>query len=128
MVGYKFFPPADKSQDEIWDYTYKEWGEAQADKYITGLHSHIQKLADKKLLWRPVPKSLVLPSDLEMEVFFSRYERHYLFFRELTEDMIGIMSILHDSMHIPVHRYRSRRTQFPRLQSWLLQPARRWQR
>jgi len=37
-----------------------------------------------------------------MEVFFSRYERHYLFFRELTEDMIGIMSILHDSMHIPV--------------------------
>ncbi len=102
MVGYKFFPPADKSQDEIWDYTYKEWGEAQADKYITGLHSHIQKLTDKKLLWRPVPKSLVLPSDLEMEVFFSRYERHYLFFRELTEDMIGIMSILHDSMHLPV--------------------------
>jgi len=102
MIGYKFFPPADKSQDEIWDYTYKEWGAAQADKYITGLHSHIQKLADKKLLWRPVPKSLVLPPDLEMEVFFSRYERHYLFFRELTEDMIGIMSILHDSMHIPV--------------------------
>ena len=66
MVGYKFFPPADRSQDEIWDYTYKEWGEAQADKYITGLHSHIQKLADKKLF------------------------------------MIGIMSILHDSMHIPV--------------------------
>ena len=66
MVGYKFFPPADKSQDEIWDYTHQEWGEAQADKYITGLHSHIQKLADKKLF------------------------------------MIGIMSILHDSMHIPV--------------------------
>ena len=29
MIGYKFFPPADKSQDEIWDYTYKEWGAAQ---------------------------------------------------------------------------------------------------
>lgn len=102
MAGYKFFSPADKSQDAIWDYTYEEWGEVQADKYIIGLHSHIQKLADNKLLWMPVPKSLALPSDLEIEVFFSHYERHYVFFRELTEDTIGIMSILHDSMHIPV--------------------------
>ena len=37
MVGYKFFPPADKSQDEIWDYTYREWGEAQADKYMSSV-------------------------------------------------------------------------------------------
>ncbi len=102
MVGYKFFPTADKSQDAIWDYTYEEWGEAQANKYITGLHSHIQKLADKKLLWWPIPKSFVLPADLEMEVFFSHYEKHYIFFRELRKGIIGIMSILHDSMHIPV--------------------------
>jgi toxin ParE1/3/4 len=102
MAGYKFFPAADKSQDAIWDYTYEEWGEAQANKYIKGLHSHIQKLADKKLLWRPISKSLALPAGLEREVFSSHYERHYVFFRELTGGTIGIMSILHDTMHIPV--------------------------
>ncbi len=102
MAGYKFYPTADKSQDAIWDYTYEEWGEAQANKYIMGLHSHIQKIADKKLLQKPIPKSLVSPADLEMEGFFSHYEKHYIFFRELGKGNIGIMSILHDSMHIPV--------------------------
>ena len=39
-----------KSRNEAWEWLRKE-------------------LADKKLLRRPVPKSLVLPSDSEMEVF-----------------------------------------------------------
>ncbi len=47
-------------------------------------------------------KKFVSPADLKMEVFFSHYEKHYIFFRDLRKGIIGIMSILHDSMHIPV--------------------------
>ena len=33
----------------------------------------------------------------------SHYQHRYVFFRELTDDSIGIMSLLHESMNMPVH-------------------------
>jgi len=60
MAEYLFFPAADKAQDGIWDYTVKTWGEAQAEKYIRGLHDHLQKLADKQRVWRLLPNSLIV--------------------------------------------------------------------
>lgn len=102
MAGYRFFATADRRQDEIWEYTCKQWGENQAKQYIQGLHDHLQKLADKKIPWRPLPAGLVLPSDLDISIFFSRYEKHYIFFRELSRNAIGVLSILHGAMQIPV--------------------------
>ncbi|VAX07454.1 hypothetical protein MNBD_GAMMA26-738 [hydrothermal vent metagenome] len=102
MANYRFYPAADQRQDEIWGYTCEQWGEAQAEKYIRGLHSHIQELADRKRLWKSLPGTLIVPPDLDIDVFFSRYEHHYLFFRELSDGAIGVMSILHEAMDIPV--------------------------
>ena len=102
MSGYLFYPPADAAQDRIWKDTIIQWGEAQAFTYITGLHAHLQKLSETKALWRRLPSDLVVPADLKVQAFFSRYERHYLFFRELPSGKIGIMAILHDRMDIPV--------------------------
>ncbi len=102
MAGYRFFPAADLRQDEIWEYTCKHWGEKQAEKYIRDLHNHLQELADKKKLWRPLSCSMIIPSDIKINVYFSHYKRHYIFFRELSDDLIGVMSILHDSIDIPV--------------------------
>ncbi|NOQ34890.1 MAG: type II toxin-antitoxin system RelE/ParE family toxin [Methylococcaceae bacterium] len=102
MPSYRFFPPADRRQDEIWDYSDKTWSKAQAEKYIRNLHKHLQALADRKKQWRNLPNSLIVPPDLNIKIYFSQYERHYVFFRELSEDSIGIMSILHESMDIPV--------------------------
>ncbi len=102
MSGYLFYPPADAAQDCIWKDTIIQWGEAQAVTYITGLHAHLQKLSETKALWRRLPSDLAVPADLKVQAFFSRYERHYLFFRELPSGKIGIMAILHDRMDIPV--------------------------
>jgi plasmid stabilization system protein ParE len=102
MASYRFFPAADRRQDEIWEYTCKQWGENQAKQYIQGLHDHLQKLADKKIPWRPLPAGLVVPSDLDISIFFSRHEKHYIFFRELSSNAIGVLSILHGAMQIPV--------------------------
>ncbi len=101
MANYRFFKTADKQQDQIWDYTFQQWGQAQAEKYIRGLHSHMQHLADKALPWRTLPQTLTNPLDLDIPVHFSHYEQHILFFRELS-DGIGILSILHQSMDLPV--------------------------
>ncbi len=70
MTGYRFYPTADKAQDDIWDYSVREWGEVRAATYIKGLHEHLQKLADRELRWRDLPVSLVIPGDLQIEAWF----------------------------------------------------------
>ena len=102
MSRYRFFSAADRRLDEIWTYTYEQWGEAQAKKYIQGLHRHIQKLANREIPWRRLPHSLLGLPDLAIEIFFSKYQKHYIFFRELPSGIIGVMSLLHVSMQIPI--------------------------
>lgn len=97
-----FFPPADAAQNEIWDYTCDLWGQEQAEKYITGLHEHLKLLSEKKKLWWSLPAGRVVPSDLNIQAYFSRYEHHYIFFRELSGNRVGVMSILHEKSDIPV--------------------------
>ena len=106
MSTYRFFPPADAAQDDIWRYSYEEWGQKQAKKYITQLHAHLQALADQELPWLRLPADLVVPSDLDLDVYFSRYERHVIFFRPLRDGAIGVLSILHAQMDIPVRLIR----------------------
>ena len=102
MVNYLFFPAADKAQDNIWQYTENKWGREQAEKYILGLHLHLKELAGRQQIWHALPSSLIVPPDLDIGVYFSRYEHHQIFFRELSNNRIGIMSILHARADIPV--------------------------
>jgi plasmid stabilization system protein ParE len=102
MAGYRFYPRADAAQDRIWHDTSDRWGEGQADTYIRGLHSHLERLCKSRLVWRKLPQKLAVPSDVTRKAFFSRYEHHYVFFRELDNGDLGIMSILHEKMDLPV--------------------------
>lgn len=102
MAAYRFYPRADAAQDKIWRDTSDTWGEAQADTYIRGLHAHLQRLCDNRLIWRRLPQKLAVPSDIKRKAYFSRYERHFVFFRELGNGDVGVMSILHERMDLPV--------------------------
>jgi plasmid stabilization system protein ParE len=102
MAGYLFYPPADAAQDRIWNDTVEKWGEAQAIRYVTGLHQHLQFLSETPPLWRKLPGNLAIATDLKVDVYFSHYGRHYVFFRKLSGDRIGVVSILHDRMDVPV--------------------------
>jgi len=102
MVAYRFYPRADAAQDRIWRDTVEKWGVEQAVTYITGLHTHLQRLCDDKSLWRKLPQRLAVPSDVKHEAYFNRYKHHYVFFRELDNGDLGVMSILHERMDVPV--------------------------
>lgn len=102
MAAYRFYPTADAAQDRIWRDTVDTWGEAQAVTYIAGLHAHLLRLTKSKALWRRLPRNLAVAADIRKDAYFTHYERHYLFFRELDNGDIGVISILHDRMDIPV--------------------------
>ncbi len=101
-MKYLLFHVADNQQDDIWHYTLNTWGESQAKKYIIGLHDCFQAIADKKLIWRLLPQHLVVPQDLSVDVYFVQYEKHHIFFKQLSGDTIGILAILHESMNMPI--------------------------
>ena len=85
--------PASRRIDEIYQYTADKWGEAQAERYVSGLFDAIRGLADDTTLSRPVPASL------GGRGFFFKYERHFVYWRRLDDRTIGIVSILHEQMH-----------------------------
>ena len=46
------------------------------------------------MLWRKLREQTML------NAYFVKYQRHYLFFRELEDDLIGVMSIIHEQRDI----------------------------
>ena len=40
-----------------------------------------------------------IPAEFEVEGFFFRYARHFMYWRRLTNGDIGIFTILHERMH-----------------------------
>ena len=91
----KIFPAARRRIIEIWHYTDKAWGEKQADKYVRGLYKAIDEAGSKKYLWRKIEHEDV------KGIYFVRYAHHYIFFRELSREILGVINVLHESMDIP---------------------------
>lgn len=92
----KFLRAAKNRFLEIWDHTERTWGEVQADRYIRGLVDAIHETAADRPRWRP------LLHEGFPGVYFIRFERHFIFFRNLSMEAIGVISALHDSMDIPM--------------------------
>jgi plasmid stabilization system protein ParE len=95
-MSHKVFPAARRAIIEIWHYTQRTWGDKQADKYVRGLSRTIDQAAADRTRWKS--------ADFEgvSNVYFVKYERHFIFFRELSQRRLGVISILHDNMNIPI--------------------------
>jgi toxin ParE1/3/4 len=85
--------------DDIYRYTRDRWGTRQADRYITGLFEAFDKIDSRRVMSRPVPAAF------GVEGYFFRYERHFIYWRMLSNGDIGIVTILHERMH-QIDRFR----------------------
>jgi plasmid stabilization system protein ParE len=85
--------------DEIYRYTRDHWGTQQADRYITGLFEAFDGIATHRTSSRPSP------AGFGIEVYFFRYERHFVYWRWLSNGDIGIVTVLHERMH-QIDRFR----------------------
>lgn len=79
--------------DEIYRYTRDRWGTEQADRYIAGLFEAFDGIETHRTSSRPIP------AELGIEGYFFRYERHFVYWRRLSNGDIGIVSILHERIH-----------------------------
>lgn len=79
--------------DQIYRYTRDRWGAAQADLYITGLFSAFDMIEAHGVVSRQIP------AEFGTEGYFFRYERHFVYWRHLSNGDIGIVTVLHERMH-----------------------------
>ena len=85
--------------DEIYRYTCDRWGSRQADRYINGMFAAFDLIESRGVASRPIP------AEFGVEGFFFRYEHHFVYWRQLSNGHIGIVTILHERMH-QIERFR----------------------
>ena len=79
--------------DEIYRYSLERWGETHADTYIAGLFEAFEGIATGSTVSRPIP------AEFGVDGYVFRYERHFVYWKRLTDGDIGIVAVLHERMH-----------------------------
>jgi plasmid stabilization system protein ParE len=85
--------------DDIYRYTRDRWGDAQADRYITGMFEAFEMIEKHRSSSKPVP------AEFGVDGYCFRYEKHFVYWRWLLNGDIGVVTILHERMH-QIDRFR----------------------
>jgi toxin ParE1/3/4 len=93
VVAVRIQAAASHRLDEIYRYTRNHWGAEQANRYITGLFASFDKIATHEVASKPVP------AEFGVDGFCFRYERHFIYWRRLSNGDVGIVTVLHERMH-----------------------------
>jgi plasmid stabilization system protein ParE len=99
MAAVRIQAAAGHRLDEIYRYTREHWGTEQADRYMTGLFDAFHRIESHAIMSKPVPAAF------GVDGCFFRYERHFVYWRRLSNGDTGIVTILHERMH-QIERYR----------------------
>ena len=79
--------------DELYRYSRDRWGTERADAYVIGLFESFDRIASGGVFSRPIP------AEFGVNGCYFRYERHYVYWKRLSNGDIGIVTILHERMH-----------------------------
>ncbi len=93
MAKFYLTKKAVEDLNDIWNYTYEEWSERQADKYYFSLLKSIQLLAEK-------PNSGKKYDIVLTELLGYKSEQHIIFYSVLSTNEIEVVRILHGSMDL----------------------------
>ena len=95
MAGFRLLRQARSDVLDIAAFTADRWGEAQAERYVTGLYSGFQAIVDRPELRRPF---------LEIPPYFrALVGKHALFYRVTNHDEVLIVRVLHATMLPELH-------------------------
>lgn len=93
MNRYRVQRAAGHRLDDIYVYTRDAWGEAQAERYIEGMFARFEAIAAREFPWRAIP------AEFGVSGFVCSYEHHFIYWKQLADGTVGIVTILHERMH-----------------------------
>ncbi|MBL7968405.1 MAG: type II toxin-antitoxin system RelE/ParE family toxin [Prolixibacteraceae bacterium] len=93
MAKYFLTNKAIEDLTEIWNYTFDEWSEQQADKYYQLLIDNCKEIALNPKLGKNYDDILTTLHGLKVA-------KHIIFYRILGSDKIEITRILHERMDL----------------------------
>ncbi len=93
MGSYSLTNKAVEDLSVIWEYTNNTWSEGQADKYYFMLLNACQDLADGKVKGKYYP-------EIQHEISGFSVGQHIIFYRQMGEDSIEIIRLLHVRMDL----------------------------
>ncbi|NOY97490.1 MAG: type II toxin-antitoxin system RelE/ParE family toxin [Chlorobi bacterium] len=93
MSKYILTNKAVKDLSDIWNYTFDNWSERQADKYYKMLLDNCQMIAEKLYIGKNYENIL-------NHLYGHKIGRHIIFYRIESEKEILIIRILHEQMDL----------------------------
>ncbi len=95
MLKILIRPGAQKDTKKIWHYTYKNWGEKQADSYTEALGLSIKSLINN-------PEIGMTIDHVREGYRLFHYKKHFIIYR-LTSKAIDVVRVLGEQMDIKRH-------------------------
>jgi len=86
-----FSNAADAALTDIFRYTETRWGPRQANKYVGELLRLVDQIAAGEIAPRPIPPEFGVPG------FVTRHGNHFVYWRHLDKNTVGVTAILHAS-------------------------------
>ncbi len=93
MANFLLTNKAVDDLSSIWNYTYKEWSENQADKYYFELIAACEYIAKNPDFGKSYDK-------INLSIFGYLVNKHIIFFQKINAKEILIVRILHGSVDL----------------------------
>lgn len=93
MASFKLTKRSVNDLAAIWNYTFDQWSEEQADNYYEAIINHCKQISDHPEFgknYHGVTKSL----------FGSKINKHIVFYRIMNNKEIEVARILHERMDL----------------------------
>ena len=93
MKKYLLTNKAVRDLSDIWNYTFNNWSEFQADKYYRLLKNSFEKIAEKPNAGKPY-------NEVSDNLLGYKAGHHIVFYRVENDNKVLIIRILHERMDL----------------------------
>jgi toxin ParE1/3/4 len=94
LKRYFIQPNASARPEDIYRFSFQRFGQAQADRYLDGAFALFEDIAARRIIWRRIP------GEFGVDGFFTRYQSHFVFWKQRPDGQIAIAAILHRRMDL----------------------------
>ncbi len=93
MAKVIFRQKAVDNLNNIWNYTFEKWSEKQADKYYAMLKTACNEIGENPEIGKKYDR-------IKNNLLGFKSGRHIIFYRQISNDKIEIIRILHERMDL----------------------------